>query len=671
MRLSLKLLKQYCPTDLGPREIAERLTRAGLEVEEIIELDGDTALEAEVTSNRPDWNNHIGVARDLAAAVGAQLVIPDVSFGEVAPPSAELTSVTIDDFVGCPCYTARMISGVEIAPSPEWLRQVIEAVGLRPINNVVDITNFVLFECGQPLHAFDFDKLEEGRIVVRRAKSGELITSIDERDHELCSADLVIADGKHPVAIAGVMGGLDTEIAERTKTILLESAFFDPMTVKATSRRLDLLSDASFRFERRVDPSKVDWASNRAAALIADIAGGKIHEGLIDVTKMDLSMPKVSLRYDRVYRLLGMRVDPDQIRRILSSLGFAILYEDEDFVTVRVPPYRADVTMEADLIEEVARLVGYDNIEAAPTMRIRPGHMPPAMNATNRAAEILCSCGYLEGVTFSFASEEETERYTPWGGNGVLKTRTTVRAECNSLRKTLMPSLLESFRLNRRRGNRGVKLFEIARVFLPTESSLLPHEKTVVAMVDGDGFRSAKGAVQVLFDRFGLQNVDTVREDRRIFEKGAALSFKAEGKLLGVIGKLSTAEAEGLDMTDQPALAEIDFDLVMHLANPEKRYKPVPATPASRRDLAIVVDIGIDWAEVEGSIFECAPDILESLEFFDDYRGSQVPKGTKSLAFSMCLRHPARTLSSEEVEEGVQRILKHLEAKLGATLRSK
>jgi len=671
MRLSLKLLKQYCPTDLGAKQVAELLTRAGLEVEEIIALDGDTVLEAEVTSNRPDWNNHIGVARDLAAASGAELVIPGISFDEVQPPSARMTSVAVDDFAACPCYTARMITDVHVAPSPRWLREAVEALGLRPINNVVDITNFVLFECGQPLHAFDFDKLAEGRIVVRRARSGERITSIDGRNHELCPEDLVIADGKRPVAVAGVMGGLDTEISDATTTVLLESAFFDPMTVKSTSRRLDLVSDSSFRFERRVDPGRIDWASNRAASLIARIAGGKIHEGLIDVTKIDLSMPKVTLRYERLKRVLGMAVDPERIRRILSKLGFSILFEDEEVLTVRVPTFRADVTMEVDLIEEVARLVGYDNIRAQPTMRIRPGHIPAAMTATNRAAQILSACGYLEGVTFSFGSEEETERYSPWGGNGVLKTRTVVRAGCNSLRKTLMPSLLESYRLNRRRGNRAVRLFEIAHVFLPTRSGPLPYEKTVLGMVDGDGFRSAKGAVQVLFERFGVENVQTVREDREIFEKGTALSFKADGKLLGVIGKLSAAEAERFEMTDTPALAEIDFDLVMHLASPVKRYKPVPTTPASRRDLAVVVDAATDWADVEGAVFECAVDILESLEFFDEYRGPQVPKGTKSLAFSICLRDPSRTLSSNEVDEAMNRILKHLESKLGAKLRGK
>jgi len=670
MRLSLKHLNKICQTGLSAKQAAETLTRFGLEVEEIIELGHDTALMAEVTSNRPDWNSHIGVARDLAAATGSAFAPPDVSFGEVTPSCSDMTSVAIEDFSGCPCYTARIITDVKVAESPAWLQEFIESIGLRPVNNVVDITNLVLFECGQPLHAFDFDALEGGKIIVRRARNGEMITSIDDTKHELCADDLVIADGSRPVAVAGVMGGIDTEIKDTTTTILLESAIFDPQAIKATSRRLDLASDSSFRFERRVDPGMVEWGSNRAAALITELAGGKIHEGLINVSKLEVTMPEVTMRYVRIKRLLGMAVEKDRVKKILGDLGFKTIKSDDDSITVEAPTYRADVRIEADLIEEVARIVGYDNITADPTMRIRSGRITPSMAAADRAAEILSACGFLESVTFSFTTKKMTERFSVWPGDGVMQTRTTVRVNENSLRKTLMPSLLESYRLNRRRGNRNVKLLEISRVFLPKSADEKPDEKTLLALVDGNGFRSAKGAVQAFFERFGLEGIDTVSEDREIFEKGISLSYKKDGRLLGVIGKLSAAEAERLDIQDQPVLVEIDFDMVIELQVELRRYSPVPTTPASRRDLAIVVGLETNWADVASAIEEKSSGILESIEFFDEYRGSQVPKGMKSLAFNMCFRDPNATLSSEAVDEEVNCILAHLNSKFGATLRS-
>jgi len=671
MKLSVEWLKKYCPNSLDERQTAEALTRGGLEVEAIDKLSwGDCVLDAEVTSNRPDWLSHIGVARELAALTNSKLTFPEPRPNEVQPPAGAMTSVKVEDPVGCPRYTARIISAVTIGPSPEWMQRALAAVGLRPVNNIVDITNFVLFECGQPLHAFDFDKLAGRRIVVRRAAKGEKIVAIDGSGHELAATDLVIADERRPVAVAGVMGGLDTEISHATKNVLLESAFFDPLVVRDASRRLDLESDSSFRFSRRVDPMTVAWASARAAELIAELAGGKVHAGLIDVSAIKIERSEVAVRFERIKRVLGTAIEPERVRAILAALCFEMISEDAFSIRVRVPTFRTDVKGEIDVIEELARVYGYDHLQGKPGMKVRAGHRPKTLTGVERAAAVLSSCGYLEAVTYSFTTEEETCRFSPWQGDGVVKTRQSMKTNENVLRKTVIPSLLSAYALNRRRGNADVKLYEFSRVFLPRAGEKLPNEKVCVSLVDGESFRSAKGTLSALIERMRIPGVRSERAQMAVFEEGTALRYYANGQLLGVMGALEAREAEKFDLSERPTAAEFDFDLMLKLAPDAARYRAISAQPASRRDLAIVVDLDVDWAQIEKAVEEKKPANLESMEFFDEYRGKQVPEGTKSLAFSLTFREANRTLSSEEVDRSVQAILEALQQTVGAKLRS-
>jgi len=362
MKISCNWLKDYCKHDLSAEKLAEGLTNAGLVVDTINPVEDDFCLEVEVTSNRPDCLGFVGVAREVATIVHGKLDIPDVDYDTTDENINDITSVTIEDNELCRRYTARVIKDVKIGPSPEWLQRKISSIGLRPVNNIVDITNYVLMESGQPLHAFDFDKLSENRIVVRKAKKNETMEAIDGSKCVLSDEMLVIADSQKPVAIAGIMGGKETEVSGTTTNILLESAFFDPRSVRRASRKLSLMSDSSYRFERRVDPECVDWASRRATKMILEIAGGQAVEGVIDQNHLEDNKVSVSLKMSRLNGLLGLQIEKDTAKVILENLQFKINSETEDGFSVDVPSFRGDVYREVDLIEEVARIHGYDKI---------------------------------------------------------------------------------------------------------------------------------------------------------------------------------------------------------------------------------------------------------------------------------------------------------------------
>jgi phenylalanyl-tRNA synthetase beta chain len=680
MKLTYNWLRDYCPCELLPEELARRLSMSGTLVEEIHSLGDDTLLVAEITSNRPDLLGILGIAREVSALTGAPLRIPEADFTAGEEKVASASSVAVLDPALCPRYTARLIRGVRIGPSPDWLRRRLEAIGLRCINNVVDVTNYVMFECGQPLHAFDFDHLHGGRIVVRRAAEGETMVSIDGAQCRLNPAMLVIADAERPVAVAGIMGGLDTEILDRTVNVLLESAQFENTQIRRTSRALALASDSSYRFERGVDPVQTEWASRRALHLIQKIAGGTAAEGLLDAWAAPYQPKAVTLRFARMNRVLGAPVAPDIACVILERLGFAPAPgTDAGRVTVQVPAFRAvDVYREIDLIEEVIRIYGYDRIPESGTLPVMVGRVSRGERVSDLVRRILPGQGFFEAMTNSFCDEASARLVSPWTNAEPLAVQNTVRRDENRLRVSLLPGLLAVKRTNLAHGVQKSPLFEISKIFLPKPprasgpaepDDALPEERTVLAVLSEEDLSHLKGVIESLLDAAGVRSkVSFEPAADPFFAEKRAAKILLDGAPLGIMGEAGPAVCERYGAAQPPCAAELDFDLLVRAAALDRGYSKLAAHPAAVRDLAVVVEEALPWARIEGAIRDLRIPILESIEFFDVFRGKQVPAGKKSIAFSLTFRAADRTLTSDEVEAARQSCIQSLTA-LGAALR--
>lgn len=668
MKYSVNWIRDYVKTALGPAEIAEVLTRVGLEVEDVETGPGDAVLNAEVTTNRPDWLSVIGVARELAAATAGKLDLPGIELPEEGGPVEKMTSVEVLDPELCPRYTARVITGVKVGPSPAWLVEKIESMGLRPVNNVVDITNFVLFECGQPLHAFDYDKLVEHRIVVRRAGRGETITAIDGSTHELDGTELMICDAARPVAIAGIMGGLDTEVSARTTTVLLESARFKPVNIRRNSHRLVLESDSSYRFARGVDPVGVEWGSRRAAALMAELCGGKVCRGLVDVDAAPFETREVTLRIDRIPRILGIEIDADTCRKILESLGCETVGTDVKKLTVRVPSWRRDLEREADLIEEVARCHGYDRIPTEADVTMRMSRRDPVLVRSARAACILNAAGFDECVTYSFTDVESTRLIAPWTDADPLEVRNPIDRARPGLRTSLVPGLLAARQLNQARRNTDVRLFELAHVYLPRGGDDLPDERLMLGLVGDVDVRTMKGVVEEVLGYFGLGgDVKTTEAEMDFLADAVALTL--DGEMLGYLGRVTPEVLSRYGLKTGVSAAEMDFGRVMREGKVGRGYTEIPRFPEITRDLAVVVDEDVRWADIEKVVAGQGLELLEETTFMSEFRGEQVGEGRKSIAFSLVFRASDRTLTNAEADEARDVLLAALTKAVGAELR--
>jgi len=670
MKLSYRWLKEYCDFDLSVKDLCERFTVAGLEVEGYSDVGDDVMIEIEVTADRPDQLSHLGVAREIAAMVGSELRVPEIQLTESDKPASDFASIDILDPALCPRYTARIITDVKVAPSPKWLQDHIETVGLRSVNNVVDITNFVLMECGQPLHAFDYDKLNENRIIVRLASKGEKMMMIDQTDKELNDDTLVIADAKRPVAVAGVMGGLDSEVSDSATTILLESAYFEPKCVRRGSRLLALHTDASYRFERGVDPEIVEWASRRCAAMIAEIAGGTVAAGMIDVNHMEPWNRQVSLRVPRIKRVLGTEVPADNIKRMMSSIGFEIISSADGMIEMKVPSFREDVATEIDVIAEVARLYGYDNISDQSNLTVQIGTVPEWEQVKNLARSVVTSLGYTEVTCSSLVSVEQASKPTYWAQDGILALSNPLNPNEAAMRRMLLPSLLEVKSLNQDKGTARTEVFEIANVYTRPELKPLPDEKTCLAIIGEDTFYDLKGTVEILLDRLGLAGKWELEPAQvPLLDPNICAKITLEGETLGYMGQIDKDEIADRDLRSAPFGCELDFDLIEKKACLTREFVELPKFPAVDRDLAVVVDEAVVWLDIQSCVEKTAGELLESVSFFDLYRGKQIGPGKKSLAFSLRFRSTDRTLRNEEVDEVVEQVVAELGTRFNATLR--
>jgi phenylalanyl-tRNA synthetase beta chain len=670
MIVSWNWLTDYLRLDVPVEVLAERLALTGLNLESIADVGGDIAIDLEVTSNRPDCLGHLGVAREISVLFDRPLCIPDPRPSTAGPPVETKTAVDVEEGELCPRFTARVVTGVKVGESPWWLRKRLETIGVRPISNLVDVTNYVMFECGQPMHAYDLDRLAEHRLIVRRARAGEKLTAINNKVYELNPEMLVIADAGHPVGLAGVMGGLETEIGPRTTNVLIESAQFDAMSVRRTSRALGLFSPSSFRFERPLDPEGTEWASRRCAELILEISGGTLHPGVIDVGRRATERPPITLRLGQLERILGITIDRSTAIRILKALGLESRGEDDSSLTVRPPSWRSDLEREIDLIEEVARIHGYEHIpeDRAVPLTIAPRGQRERVETAVR--EFLNGAGFDEAVTFSLVEERLSAPLQPGPAVAPLRIDHSSRRRESALRQSLVPSLLSVRLHNESHGQFDAELFEIANVYLPKDGAALPDEPTRLSIIAGRDFRGLKGAVEGLLRRL---HVDAPLEARPVeiplFSPGRAAELLLGDTHLGFLGEIDGAYLQHFELKESCAAAELEFDVLLRQARIVAQYHALPAFPPVVRDLSLVVAQDLLWAELSATVVRSAGPTLESVQYFDTFRGGNLPEGMQSVHFSMVFRHLERTLTGEEVEGRVRAVVEGCEARFQAKLR--
>ncbi|MDB6028335.1 MAG: phenylalanyl-tRNA synthetase beta subunit [Verrucomicrobiales bacterium] len=673
----LLLLPQDAPVG---KPFAEYLGRTG----------GDVVYDLEITPNRPDWNSVIGIAREISALTGNPLKIPDTGTLKAAGNDSieKFVSVRIEDAELCPRYTARLVRGVKIGPSPEWLKSALEKVGLRSINNVVDVTNYVMLEVGQPLHAFDYHLLQSAAgktptIVVRRASEGEKFKTLDGKEYTLTNGMLLIADETKGVALAGIMGGQNSEINEKTVDVLIESAYFKPQNIRATSKKLEIRTDSSYRFERGGDVGICDWASRRCAHLILETAGGELLQSSIDAYPAPLKPKEISLRHQKADELLGIRIPGKQQVEFLSRLGLeTIVANGEEFCTVRIPTFRVDMKREVDLIEEIVRLHGIDKIpSSAPRGAIGSNAFDKVFDELSEARRLLLSLGLNEAQGQTLISDAAAKLVTP--ETSIQALANPLSSDMNVLRPSLLPGLLDSLRHNVSRKNYDLALFEIGRVF--TNDNGVPKEERRVAIAitgqrnplfwsgsERDAKLDAydlKGLLEEFIENFGLRGIAYVRREEKsgLFLESASLNL---GKMsLGELGQLLPPLAKRYDLRDAVFLAELNLDLLLARRNTSKSLKALPAFPSSRRDVAMLVPETVNHDSVLNLVKQTKTATLESVELFDVFRGKNIPEGQKSMAYAFTYRSGEKTLTDVEVNGAHEKIVEQLKTKLQAVVR--
>jgi phenylalanyl-tRNA synthetase beta chain len=670
MKILLSWLNDYIETGLTAEQTAEILSNLGLPCEGIEYLGDDAVIDVEVTSNRGDCLSYIGIARELAVATGKELRVPKVKLDESEKNVSKLASVEIVKPDLCSRYTARVIEGVKIGPSLDWMRNRLEAVGLRSVSNVVDATNYAMMETGQPPHAFDYDRIADGKIIVRRAIAGERIVSIDGTQCDLDPNMLIIADARRPVAIAGVMGGLETEVSDSTTAILLEDAYFDPVSVRTTSRKLALPSEAAFRFERKVDIENIDWASARTCQLITQVAGGKVAKGIIDIYPKKPAPKQVKLRLPRLNKLLGVEVPAKEVMRILSALGFEPKLNGDSAVCT-VPSWRGDVYREADLIEEVARVHGYDKVPTKHKIEIEAVPTDPRNQLTQSVIRYLNGCGFYETINVGFVDNSVAQLFVAGSNFEHLSVSDVTRKGANILRRSLLGSLLEVLKTNLNVKNRPCRIFEIADTFVPAgRKDSLPIEKAKLALVCDREFRDLRGVIEGLVGGID-RNTSIIFNSANVKWAEVGAEILVNEQVIGYAGIFSQAVRDKFGFKDvMPCGAELDFEQLASLQKGPISIKPIPRFPAIERDLSIIVDEEVRWADIAEAVNSKASDKLENIQFVGIYRGKSIPSGKKSVTLSLRFRDEDGTLTHETVDSFQAEIVENLNRLVGANLRT-
>lgn len=683
MIVSYRWLGEMVDFDAEPDRLAADLTHCGVVAEVIESGSSDALLELELTTNRPDCLGHRGVAREIATLYGKTLRSRPVELSECRPSTSSLAGVEIESPRLCRRYSARLIRGVRVGPSPDWLCQRLDSLGIRPINNIVDATNYVLMEIGHPTHAFDLSRIHSGRIVVRKARSGECLVTLDGVEHFLKEGMLLIADPVKPLALAGIMGGQDSEIGSSTRDVLVESAWFDPVSVRKTSKALGIHSEASHRFERGADLEATLPAANRAAQLIQELAGGEILEGPLDNYPGILQRPPVLLRRSRLARLLGLEIDGDEVERILDSLQFRIVDSGAEGWTVALPPSRMDVEREIDLVEEIARHHGYGNLPSTLPAWQGGARRRQDFRVENTVTERLLHLGYSQTLTYPLVDVREDLRFGATQGISVLNP---LSSETGVMRTSLLPGLLASLSWNYNRGIRSLKVFEIGKVYgwvQPQQSGeqsrvgLLAtgnlEEKTVHGAAKAYSLFDLKGDIETLLEpsTLGQQDVRFEACDKvdSHWSAVAAGQIRLGDAKLGSFGQLDPGICADHKIGQPVFAAEIELGRLHPLWHSEPRAGKIPRFPAIQRDLAIVVDGDVSYGDIESAIRDTRIEELHRIYPFDLYQGGQLPRGKKGISIRLVYQRLDRTLVEEDANRFDQAVLASLRDRLGAQLR--
>lgn len=656
--------------------VLDKEYQLGMDIKKVLELYGEI-IEFEITPNRPDCLSIIGMARETAATFNRELKLPEVNISsEEDNINDYLESIEIDNEL-CHRYYARVLKDIKIKESPLWLQNKLMEAGVRPISNIVDITNYVMLELGQPLHAFDLNKLKNNKIVVRRAKNGEEIVTLDNVTRSLKDTDLLITDGEYPIGIAGTMGGLYSEITDDTTTVLIEAASFSDKSIRKTSKHLGIRSEASSRYEKGIDPNLCEIAAERVCQLAELIGVGKIVNGTIDVYPNKKVEKTITLRPRKVNKLLGIDISTDEMIEYLERLGLKA-EKVEDVLDVTIPTYRLDVEIEADLIEEIGRLYGFHNVENEPLKGVLTrGNKSYDRLVEDKTKSVLQGLGFNEVMTYSFISPKAYDKIRV-EENSMLRNYIEIvnplGEDYSIMRTTLISNMLDLLVRNYNYGVKECLSYEIGNTFIPEQLPLeeLPDEKKrlCIGMYGDEDFYSLKETVSILFDRLGIKELEFIPEkDNPTFHPNRTAAIVIDGEKYGVLGEIHIDVMENYDINQRIYIADLDFDKIVDKTNLDKKYKPLPKYPAILRDIAVVLDKEILIGELEKEIVGNGEGLIEKVELFDVYTGEQVPEGKKSVAFSIIYRSYDRTLVDDEINKIQQRIIKGLEEKFNAKLR--
>ena len=661
-----------------PKKLAELLALHSFEVNEVQRMGSDFIIDIDVLPNRgPDCFSHIGIAREIAVIANAKLKSQEVKLAEDKELKAkDFVKVEVKNKMACPRYTARVLQGVKVGPSPRFIQERLKVCGLRPINNIVDITNYVMLETGQPLHAFDGEKLKDRKIIVRFAKRREKIVTLDEEKYDLDKDILVIADAKLPIAIAGIKGGKNPEIDRKTKIVVIESANFNPRVIRKGSKNIDLKTDASWRFEHGIDPNLTEKAINKAAVLMQEITGGKITQGLVDFYPKKVLPKKVNLDLSYIEKLLGIKISKNEIIKIFKDLGFKVSRLPNLKLQAEIPTRRLDISLPEDLIEEIGRIYGYKKIpETFPLISLSPPKRNDQIFWEDFSKRILKELSFTEVYNYSFVGEELREIFSYKMGE-LIEIENPVSIKQKYLRPSLIPNLLTNLEINLKNFN-DIRIFELGKVYKKKGKGASEKRILAGAIFKKEGgsqaeiFFELKGIIDSLLNQLGISNIwydfykPTPEESKTSFwQLKKSAEIKIDRAEIGFLGTISPEVLEELKINENSVFFEIDFDKLTQLCSEEHEFRPLSRYPSAVRDLAVLVPRGVLVEDVLNRINTVGGKVVRDVDLFDIYEGKELPEGKKNLAFHIIYQAEDRTLRSSEIDEIHQKIIMALEKRL-------
>jgi phenylalanyl-tRNA synthetase beta chain len=684
MNFSLNWIRNYLDINLSPQEIADTLSNVGLLVESITRRGGDYLLDIEIHSNRPDWMNVLGICRELSAVTGATLKQPALNYDEISDKTSDFISVEILDPELCPRYCAKLIRNVKVGPSPEWLSEKLSIIGLHPINNIVDVTNFVLWEIGHPLHAFDYKNIAERKIIVRKGRKGEQLTTIDEVERNLDESVLVIADAHKPIAIGGVMGGINSHITDQTRDVLLEAAYFNPNSIRRTAKKYNLDTDASHRFERGCDPEAPLRAIDRTCYLLENISAGQACQGVVDAYPLRVPRKSISFRISRAEKLLGIELANNKVEETFNKLECSIKNINKRIYEVSIPSFRVDITEEIDLVEEIARFYGYHNIPSAlPSFKEIEIKDSDKIKIRAFIRSILCDSGYTEAINYSFVAGHDDSLFDERNKKDLIQLKNPIADNMSFMRTSLLPGLINNIVNNLNYGISDIRLFEIGKCFYPSSPESLPIEREVLGIV-ATGYRGEKlwkddyrqidffdlkGVIELLFKRLKSENIKFENKVIKYLHPGQSASIIFDEKEIGSLGLLHPEIAEHFHINNVLYTAHIFIDKLLKRKLVKAEYQEPLKYPGIRRDISFIVDELLPFSKIKNLIDTLSEEIIFDVKITDTYKGAHLPEGKKSLSISIYYQSPKRTLKAEEVAQVHEKIINLLKSNLKIELR--